>query len=461
MRTALTFILTIALLSSVTLAQGPRQPRRPVPPANRPVTPPTSEDIPSWNRGAVALPPWGWRTGMPRPAIIAGNNPRVRVQAPSRLDWAFPLSPVTQTTIPRDVQLYDSTFTSYHLWVPLTYRHAQPHPLILCISGKAVPDEYLAWGTLCRTYGVLFAVAYDGGDEVHPAKRMRLSLDVLDDLRRRMAIDADRIYVAGFSEGARTASELAYAYPEAVGGVVAIGGASGLRGEPWMRDRVKERLSVALVTGELDPAKREMETLRHPPLRDQGFTAKLWTVPRVGHALPPQPVLEDVYAWLETGVGKRQALTQQYPTTRMPQPLVPAPDFWAFSVVDEAKQRGRDPATREMAALQLEGVVRRWPTAPAAKTAKALLEKYDNAAKTPWKQVYEARQLEFFAQEAKALDEYLAGPLPRRDMLAKIPLTRELIALYEAVEKHGPDTPEADKAKKRAAELRKLVPAGR
>src|SRR5437667_291671 len=77
--------------------------------------------------------------------------------------------------------------------------------------------------------------------------------------RRRLHIDTDRCYLAGAGEGGRTACAVAFAYPEAFGGVLAIGSGSPLRPEPDRRERVKERLSVALLTGERAPGRPELE----------------------------------------------------------------------------------------------------------------------------------------------------------------------------------------------------------
>src|SRR5262245_44253995 len=102
------------------------------------------------------------------PAILLGNNPRVRVQSPARLDWAFALASEAEA---REAFAQDSGPTLYRLWVPATYRHAVPSPLVLFLSAKPVPDEWPAWDPVCRKYGVLFAMAYDGGDGCTPARR--------------------------------------------------------------------------------------------------------------------------------------------------------------------------------------------------------------------------------------------------------------------------------------------------
>jgi predicted esterase len=386
------------------------------------------------------------------PAILPGNNPRVRVQLPPRLDWEFalPAGPAG-----RGEPRHDSTQTIYQLWVPPTYRHAVRNPLLLFLSAKAIPDEWPSWDPVCRKYGVLFAVAYDGGDDCTPARRMRLALDVLDDIRRRMMVDPDRVYVAGLSEGARTACDLAYAYPEFVGGVIAIGAASSPRPEPWMRQRLKDRLSVALLTGQLDPSRGKVETARFPVLRDLGVQAKLWSVPGIGRAMPSPAVLEEALLWVDAKQLARKQLALRFPITRMVDGDVPPPELWAAGVVEEARARLRDGKLRDSGLLQLEGVPRRWPGTEGARTAEKLLANDDGRAKETWRAVYDWDQQAFYHLEAKALDAYVAGSSAERDPGRKAALRSSVTALWELVEKHGPDTPAGRQATARLAELRK------
>jgi predicted esterase len=391
--------------------------------------------------------------GTINPLIVAGNNPRVRVRYATRLelDFVLPNAPA------RFAQLQDATQTIYQLWVPTNYRHSVPIPLLLFVSAKPIPDEYLAWGNLCRKYNVMFAMAYQGGDEVPAAARMQQTLDVLDDIRRRMAVDTDRVYLGGFSEGARTACDLAYAYPELLGGVIAIGGASSLRSEPWLRQRVKDRLSVALVVGQNDTLRGEMETIRLPVLRDLEVRTQLWSVPSLGHAMPTPAVLEEVLIWLEARYAARKALAVTQPSLRMPEGVVPMAELYAKAVAEDASARMKDVNTRSQAALQLEGVTRRWPGSEAAKAAQRLLERHDERAKEGWQVVYDRRQQEFFHLEAKALDKYLSGTLPPRDAARKKEWLAVSRKLWEQVKKYGGETPVGKEAERRVEELGRLL----
>jgi hypothetical protein len=224
-----------------------------------------------------------------------------------------------------------------------------------------------------------------------------------------------------------------------------------------MRERMKERLSVALVTGEVDVRRRELEVVRYPVLRDLGARVKLWTVPRQGHAMPVAAVIEDVLVWLELARPARRLLAVTNPVARMPESSMPAADLWARGVYDEATARLKDARHREVGVLQLEGVLRRWRGSAAAQLAAKALDKHDEEAKVKWQAVYDRKQLEYAYLEAKALDEYLALPMPVAELLRKPAMLRELAALWELVEKHGPDTAQAAEATRRLEELRKAT----
>lgn len=400
-----------------------------------------------------------WGPNNIRPAIIHGHNPRVRVLLPSRLDWSYACPAAALATAPAELRAYDPSAVVYSLWVPRLYKHATPHPLVLHLSPKAFPDEGGAWADVGARHAALIATVSTGGPNAHPALRLRIALDVLDDLRRRMAIDTDRIYIAGQGDCARTACGVAFAYPEFVAGVVAIGGGASPRQEPWMRDRMKERLSVAYITGPADPARREVEVLRHPVTRDLGVRTRLWGAPMAANAMPPPAVLGDAFVWQEAALPARRALALAAPTTRMADGVVPLAEAWARGVLDEAKARKSGHEQKETGLLQLAGLAERWAGGDAARKAGHLLDAHDERAKTKWKDVYNRHQLRFAYLEARAFADFVGGPLPQRELPRKAALLEELAGLCEQVGTFGPDSEEAREVSRRLEALRKQMPA--
>jgi hypothetical protein len=265
-------------------------------------------------------------------------------------------------------------------------------------------------------------------------------------------VDTDRLYLAGFAGGAVVAGQIAFSYPEVVGGVLALGASGSLRGEPYLRDRVAQRLSVALACGERSPLRGEMEHYRYPVLGDCGVRAKLWLTQRAGHALPPAALLEEMFAWLEDGRADRSKVARQYPSLRVSDGAVPRAADWAEALVVEARKRLEDRKLRDSGLMLLEGVAGRWKGTEAARAASREL-----AGEDDWKKVFRRRQQEFAYWEASRLDAYLASPHSTTD-LRKVVLLPLAIARWEEVEKNGPDTRDGKAARRRLAELRKRVP---
>lgn len=223
----------------------------------------------------------------------SGYHAKVNVSAPTRTDWTFAVATRSLVNPPADwLGDYDSTAQQYELFAPRR-RTKKPLPVILFISPSKEPIGWKHFQRLCRQQGILFAGSRGAGNNCPPKKRVRIVLDVLDDLRRRYAIDADRTYLAGFSGGGRIACGIAFALPEYFGGVLPICASGDLREESWLRQRVVDRLSIALLTGEKDFNRGEVERLRGPMLKEVGVTARVWVQPGMGHGIPSDKVLRE------------------------------------------------------------------------------------------------------------------------------------------------------------------------
>lgn len=396
-----------------------------------------------------------------RPPIIHGYNPRVRVQFEPRLPWNLTLPSSVWDTLPPSLGMRDASQTTYSIWVPRTYRHAIPHPAVLFISNKAFPDEATFWDPLCHKYNILFIQVHPVGPNMTPIGRMQVALDVFDDVRRRMAIDTDRFYIAGFQQGAATALDLAYSFPEYVGGAIAIGGAASPRQEPWLRDRARDRLNLALVTSPTDPLQMEMESLRANTLKDLGMTAQIWKAPWNASGNPPLPTLEQVWAWMEMGVPRRRQLALKYPTTRVSEgQAVPGLTF-ATLLLEEARARLKNPAEKEIGLMVLEGIQDRWRGSEPARLAGQMLDDWDKKSKTPWKTIYQSRQQTYWSSEAAGTERILKASLTSRDAFRKSNMVKELISLYEQIEKLDPQSPEGLAASRKLEEWKKQLPESR
>src|SRR5262245_54983593 len=180
---------------------------------------------------------------------VPGYQASVTVSAPTRIDWSCALGPSRAIALPG----YDSAKQTYELYVPPKgKKKSPPAPLVLFVSAGNEPAGWKAFAKLCQARGILFAGPRAAGNDDPGARRVRIVMDVLDDVRRKHPIDPDRTYVAGFSGGARIACGVAFGLPEHFGGVMSLGAAGDLREDSWLRHRVIDRLSVAFLAGETD-----------------------------------------------------------------------------------------------------------------------------------------------------------------------------------------------------------------
>jgi len=399
---------------------------------------------------------------LPLPARAAplppGYHAEVKVAAPSRLDWTFALASRSFESPPRDwTPDYDATKQSYELFVPARPDPKQSLGLILYISPGNKPGGRKTFEAACQSAGLLFAGVANAGNDIATKKRIRIVVDVLDDLRRNYPIDPDRTYISGFSGGGRIACVIGFALPECFGGVIPICAAGDLREEPWLRQRVIDRLSVALVTGEKDFNRGEVERFRGPILRDVGVRLKTWTQAGLGHGLPNDKVLQEVVRWLDEDVDRRREQAKKYPAARIAAGKAPSREELAQAVLAEGRQRLKAPETLYSGLMLLKGCLERWPDLAPAETAKKLLLEYEARKERPWEKEDLAEQRRFLTARARALDAYLSGDLPDQYAKMRPQMLEAAIGFYQQILDDNPDSEAGQQAKKRIPELKKQL----
>ncbi|MGH7174301.1 MAG: hypothetical protein ACRELF_04970 [Gemmataceae bacterium] len=386
-----------------------------------------------------------------------GYHAKVNVTAPTRIDWTFALTNRSLVNPPANwLGDYDSKTQQYELFVPRR-QTKKPLPVILFISPSNEPMGWKRFEKLCKQQGILFAGPRGAGNNCPGKKRVRIVLDVLDDLRRHYPIDADRTYLAGFSGGGRIACAIAFALPEYFGGVMPICASGDLRQESWLRQRVLDRLSVALLSGEKDFNRGEVERLRGPMLKEVGATARVWVQSGMGHDIPSEKVLLEAWRWLDARAAQRRLEAKRHPASRMEGDAVPSREEQAKALITEAKKRLAQPKTLYSGLMQLQGCMQRWPDLKAGAAAKKILLEYDGRPEKPWEKEDIAEQRRFLLAQARALDAYASGDLPPQYAKMRPDMARQAIQLWRKVQADQPDSDAGREAKKRIAALEKIA----
>ncbi len=406
-----------------------------------------------------------------------GYQKDVAVREATRLDWVFANANQSVTNPPAEwLEGYDSTKQRYELFVPATAKAKNPKtkakskaknaepaeaglPLVLFISAGDQPAGWSQLQSVCQQKGIAFASPYGAGNNTSMPKRIRIVFDVLDDLRRKHRIDADRTYLAGFSGGGRVACGIAFSLPELFGGVIPVCASGDLRDEPWLRHRAIDRLSVAMITGTGDFNRGEVERFRGPMLADMGVRTKVTTVEKLGHGIPDAKTFADVIDWLDAGAVDRRQLAVKYPASRIGADAAPTREEWSKLLFVEGQSRLKEPKTLYSGLMQLQGVMQRWPDLRAADDAKQLLLDYEARPEKPWEEDDIDEQRRFLIARARALDSYATGELPPQYANQRKEMLEAAINLWSLVIQDGQDDKAVDDGQRRLPKLKSLLTA--
>jgi pimeloyl-ACP methyl ester carboxylesterase len=193
-------------------------------------------------------------------------------------------------------QSIDLAAEKFLLYVP---PHAPPggYGLLVFIPPWDEAQLPRGWAPVLDRYGVIFVSAARSGNATDTlGRREPLALLAAYNLMHRFAVDAQRVYVGGFSGGARIALRLAFAYPDLFHGALLNAGSDRLDAGPPSAPprelllRFQESMRLVYVTGEHDALHLSMDAASLESLQDWCvFDAVADTTPGAGHE-PASPV---------------------------------------------------------------------------------------------------------------------------------------------------------------------------
>jgi pimeloyl-ACP methyl ester carboxylesterase len=387
---------------------------------------------------------------------VTGHQPNVKVKQATDLDWVYAFANQSLREVPaRVLDGYASTEQSYELFVPPKYNARQSWPVVVFISPGNRPSGFGQWKTELAKQGVIFASPFQAGNGTATPKRVRIVMDVLAELRRNFNVNPDRTYIAGFSGGGRIASAIAFALPEYFGGVIPVCAGGDLRQEPALRHRVKDRLSIAHLTGSSDFNRGEVERMRHTMLTDLKYREKTWVVPRLGHGIPNAGVFAEAYQWLEADLPNRKKLAKQFPASSLAKSI--QREEWAKLYLAEGRQRLTNKETLYAGLMQLHLIQTRWSDLPQAEAAKKILATYQIAKDQAWAEQDVVEQRAFLVARAKGVDAYASGDLPKQYEAQRKGMLQAAINLWTNIVQDGVDKAAVKIGKERIPVLKKLL----
>jgi predicted esterase len=284
---------------------------------------------------------------------------------------------------------FDLTTEPFDVIVPPGYRSTTPHGIFVWMG---VTDPSPEWFDVLARQKLIFM---DGRATNAAVEHVawRKPLDGVFNLQKRYNIDANRIYIAGFSGGASAASFAITAFPDAYrGALLMMGGgfypsAINDAGKtiptdeprmPWRQDLLddmKQNAPLVLMYGARDPKASHTPPHYHGLLLDGFVRPTLMEVPGIGHQHPNAQWFAKAINALDRPVIKKPPTTA--PTTA-PSPS-PGQVAQAERYLARAIYWDRGPGKRSMrearAKVALEQVVADYPTTPAAAKARRMLAK--------------------------------------------------------------------------------------
>jgi dienelactone hydrolase len=120
--------------------------------------------------------------------------------------------------------------TRYLLQLPPEYSPARPYPLLIVLhnAGQVARAGLEPWSKLAALNGYILAAPEWGelqGKYEYRSADHDAVLDTLRDIRQRYRVDADRVFLVGFAEGANCAIDVGLSHPDQFAGVATIGAA--------------------------------------------------------------------------------------------------------------------------------------------------------------------------------------------------------------------------------------------
>jgi hypothetical protein len=173
---------------------------------------------------------------------------------------------LAHATGPVAPQSIDLTAERFLLYVPAA-APAEGYSLLVFVPPWQEAVRLPAgWAAVLDHYGMIYvSAARSGNDESTIGRREPLALLAAYNVMQRYPVNAARVYVGGFSGGARIALRLAVAYPDLFRGVLLNAGSDplGNAGPPLppaeLFRRFQESSRLVYVTGERDTARQLMD----------------------------------------------------------------------------------------------------------------------------------------------------------------------------------------------------------
>lgn len=230
-----------------------------------------------------------------------------------QLPGGFPEVANKRTGVAYDLSLSSETF---YIEVPHTYTGGNSFGLVVFMSTSDECNIPSDWKTTLAKEKLIYISPQNAGNNQPTSRRCGLAVAAAAKMAELANIDKNRVFVSGFSGGARIACMTAFYHPDMFSGCLAICGAQffehvekkhatknddygyfSLQG--GLPEAAKARLRFALITGAADFRRGNILDLCYGGFQKQGLATKLFDVRGMGHELCSQNTLNEALAFVD------------------------------------------------------------------------------------------------------------------------------------------------------------------
>jgi len=254
-------------------------------------------------------PPNPWTKPNTPPPIEPGNA--TKVSCPD------PLTNHTSSTLK-----LDNTKESFSIYIPVGFDPKETYGVVVFIPGPndrgTCPGQ---WFTVLNDRKLICISPYGAGNKEMLGRRYALALTSAELAKKYFKIDPKRIYVAGYSGGARVAGMLALNYPEVFKGTIQSCGADFYKPVPRVAvtdeevakgadyggcqaghpEEAKANVRFVFITGPGDFRNHFIKDIYNGGYKPSGFKALLIDVPDMRHNICNTESFGKAIDFIETG----------------------------------------------------------------------------------------------------------------------------------------------------------------
>ncbi len=193
---------------------------------------------------------------------------------------------------------------TWRVYVPQDYDAESPPGIVVYVSPNQSGKPPRGWSSVMDELNLIWISADKSGNRVFVPSRVLMAIFALRVIQQEYVLNADRIYVAGFSGGGKVASMIATDYANTFDGGFFICGVEFWEvDEPRHFEAIQSNRYVFL-TGEhdhaLEPTKRVYRNYQDAAVPK----IQLVVVRDMGHSNPPRREISKAIEFLDTGESR-------------------------------------------------------------------------------------------------------------------------------------------------------------